>query len=221
MSKAGLFAGSSLASKFPKVMALLTGARASDDDEQPGGEDGEDSKDESGDTTETGDTGSDQTNDGGDAGERQVDEDEGGAAATVIANGQFEANEGQRVALLSAFEADADRLVAQERERCIAVFTSDAGKRNPDGVAAVLRDTNMTAEKANGFLATFGGSSRTDARGRLNTAPETRVKTGAGQDQAGAKGSVVEKHRADLKKRNATVRGGRKVNAGTADETAD
>jgi hypothetical protein len=92
------------------------------------------------------------------------------------------------------------------------VFTSDAGKRNPDGAAAVLTDTRMDAKKANAFLGTCSGNSRTNARDRLNGDASTRVRTGGGGENTDANEAVGE-HRKRQAARNKTVRGGKAVNA--------
>lgn len=218
----------SLSSRFPKVMALLMGTAASvesadDDDnreiENAGGEG--DSSDED---TSGSEGGEDQGGEGSqDQGDDSQDGGDSGAGANAL-NGiasVWAISETDRVALLDAFGHDADALVSGERDRCIAVFTSDAGRRNPDGAAAVLRDTTMSAEKANAFLATFGGNKRTDARQRLNSDSSTRVKTGAASESEGNVSEAKKSAKARRQERNKSIKGGKKVNAQPGDNGDD
>jgi hypothetical protein len=184
MSKSGLLSGSTLASRMPTVARLLGLSAPPSDQGDPGDEDPDEPE---------------QPEDPQDPEQQPDDPDE-------------PEEPDDRSRLLAAFERDAAALVAAERTRCIAVFTSDAGKRNPDGAAAVLTDTRMDAKKANAFLGTCSGNSRTNARDRLNGDASTRVRTGGGGENTDANEAVGE-HRKRQAARNKTVRGGKAVNA--------
>ena len=181
-----------LASRFPSVSRLLGIAAAEDeqrredegngqggeDDDQDGGGEGEGEGEGQGGEGEGG-SGGEGEGQGGGEGEGQGGEQGGEGAGASI--GSLNAND--RMRLMGGFEADAAALVAAERERCINVFTSPVGRTNPEGAASVLRDSDMAADRAIAFMGTFsGGSSRSAARQRLNSAPETRVNTGGSEE---------------------------------------
>lgn len=209
----------SLSSRFPKVMAMLLGssAAASDDDEQK--KDGEGAGDEE---LEQDEQQQDGEGDGDGDGEGAGDDGDGEGGEEGAGDGEGEGTGSaaaprrtNNAALLRAFEQDANALVSAEQQRCIAIFTSDAGRANPDGAASVIRSTDMDAKAGIEFLGTVGGgSSKSAARARLRNAEETRPKTGASTERTNESGPVADakKTRAERNKA-AKARGGKKVGA--------
>lgn len=212
----------SIAARFPAVAALLN-LRADDGDEAIAPVEGEegnegDAAEGEGDEGEApqdppADEGTDgQSNEGDDG----VDGENGGNApaegTAALAAGASDAQ------LLSAFDADAGRLVAAERDRCIAAFCSDAGRANPEGCSMLLAETEMSAEKIAATLATGLGAAR-GARGadraRLNASNDAKPSTGAPADTDGRDAGPVAQVKARIAARNDTAekRGGRRANA--------
>lgn len=206
MSKAGFLSGSSLA-RIPSVARVLGFVSAA---EAPGEEDTETPND---DPPAEDPPADDPPADDPPAEDPPADDppaDEPPAALASLS--ALSADD--RVALIGAFERDANALVSAERERCIGIFTSDAGRRNVDGAASVIRETDMSVEKAGTFLSSFGNS-RTAARDRLNGDPSTRTRTGQGNDSttSGAATDAKSAHKKRREQRNKSVKGGKRVGA--------
>lgn len=217
MSKARLLGSTTLAERFPAVMRLLGGTASAEtdgdgpgeDDEQqdppaddppPPPGDGDDSGGEDGDGQDTNDGSG-----GDDAGTGE------GAAAAAAAGALVGSMDGPAYTrLISAFEADANRLVANERTRCISVFNSDAGRRNPAGAAACLEE-GLSAERSIALLGTV--STRDQSRARLRDDPSTRTATGAGREADAGATDVKAAHRERQASRNKTVKNGKRVGA--------
>jgi hypothetical protein len=198
----------SLSERFPTVARLLAGAAFVDDapTPKPDEDDGE-----GGDGEGTDGDGEQQTPPPADTDTNQADgEDNGGEGDDTSANATTGA---ASAAILAGFEKDADALVLAEQKRCITVFTSDAGKRNPAGAAELLVE-DLSAEKIISLLGTVGGSARATARERLNASTDVRPQTGAVTDGAAASVDTVKsEHAARRDKRNkaAKAKGGVKV----------
>lgn len=206
----------SLSDRFPTVAKLLGGAAFVDDSTAPKpGDDGE------------GDDGTSEDEDGEGDGEGQpkpaptdtpqVDGyeagNEGGAHAAPAANAPASA------AILAGFERDADALLAAEQQRCITVFTSPEGRRNPDAAAELVVE-DLSAEKIISILGKTGGTARSSARERLAGSADVKPVTGGGTDAAaGTVDDVKAQQKAKREKRNAAAlaKGGKKVNAETGD----
>ncbi|MES2903260.1 MAG: hypothetical protein V4696_03660 [Pseudomonadota bacterium] len=196
----------SLRDRFPSVAALLrlgdadetetTNAPTEDEDGNDDGEDGVKKPKPAADGEDDGD--GDGDGQGDDAGQAQPGAN---ALETVRSLGSI-ASDAQ---LLDAFDRDANLLVAGERQRCIDIFTSREGKANPDGAAAVIVDTDMTAPKAIKFLGTFGSNNRSLGRDRLNHGTETSPRTGASTDMAAASADVLTTHKEKRKARSAAA----------------
>jgi hypothetical protein len=201
-----------LSNRFPTVARLLGIAAQEQADDQtdkaPKPEGEEDGEGEGGEDKPADRNSDGPASDGVDGGEGDgtgEGADEGGDEdlddnGDPIVKPGADANVSARVLL--AFDKDASALVNAERERCITVFTSEAGRRNIQGAAAVLRETEMSADKATNFLATTSGggsSARVEARRRLAGSSVTRPETGAGRDtsEAGPRGGAAGQSAAD------------------------
>lgn len=198
----------SLAERFPSVMRILTGA-APDEDQRNDEDEGPQDPPVDPPADEPADPPADPPADEPDGAEGDDTAAAiSGQGALAVSNVGITAE--NRVALLQAFENDANQLVTAERTRCISVFTSDAGRRNPAGAAACLEE-GLSTERSVALLGTV--SSRTIARDRLSGDASTRVQTGSGREGADNAGTDARaKHKARQEKRNKSVKGGKKPN---------
>lgn len=191
----------SFASRFPKVAALL-GANANEDDDQRRDDDEQDEGGDAGSEQGDGDDGaqgegggSEQDQGGGGSGDGGSEAEAEASLATLSAS--------DRAALRTAFARDADALVAAERDRCIAAFTSDAGRRSPSATAKLLQKTTMSAKDVNDTLSDVGATTRTGDRARLNRSSESRPDTGAAREPSVARNAVLDERKKARRKRNA------------------
>lgn len=214
----------SFAERFPTVARLMGLADAESEEGENAGGEGEGPKDgEDTDRDNQQDEGADGAGDGegadgdgNDGGEGVGGEGEGAGASALagVRSATLESISGATDAqLMAGFERDAGVLISAERVRCISVFTSDAGRRNPNGAALLLGDEDMAAvgaDKIVKLLGTTSTASRSAARDRLQT-EDSRPDTGSSTDAAAGATDAIAKHRERAKKRN--PKGGKKVGA--------
>lgn len=204
----------SFADRFPTV-ARLVGLAQAESEESADGADAPTNEDENaggeGEDQEQVDPPAETDDEDGDEGEGTSSEGEPGA--TVLHGVTSASNLDTQ--LQAAFERDASAQVAAERQRCIDVFTSPAGRRNVDGAALLLGDDDMAAvgaSKIATLLGTMGSPVRSSARDRLNGS-DARPDTGASSDAAAGTSDAIKAARLRQSKKNETVKGGKKVGA--------
>lgn len=198
----------SLSDRFPTVTRLLASAGFVDS-ETPKPEDVDGDTDGEGEDTDEG------LDDEGIEQPKPADTDEEQADQTTSPPAAPTASAPASAALMAGFEKDADALVLAEQTRCITVFTSTEGRRNPDAAAELLAE-EMSSERIISVLGKASGSLRGAGRERLNASTTVKPVTGGATDPAaGTVDAVKAEQKAKRDKRNASLqaKGGVKVDS--------
>lgn len=187
----------SFRASFPTVARLLasTGLVGNDDQRQdPPADDEENGED-------------DDANGNGDDDQNGSGDDNSGGGGN--GGGQARNRGPSPAAVQEAFQKDAAALVGKERERCVKVFTSDAGRRSPIAAGKMLeRAPDMSADDVIDTLNDVGSSAsdstdrRQAHRDRLNASKDAKPETGAGDEDTGGREGAVERHKKRREQRN-------------------